>query len=128
MSRKLVSIQCHCGSSVLTPFAGFSIPDWPTLLHLYSRFRAGKTVRDWMEEYDVHKLNIDVRRFTSFGVIKVSSLAQLGVVSCLTLNDRGFCGGFIVGLSYCQAQSKHRISVPPWPPLVGSAARVSHRP
>ena len=49
------------------------IPDWPTLLHLYSRFKAGKTVRDWMEEYDVYKLGIDVRRFTSFGVIKVLS-------------------------------------------------------
>ncbi|OJT07836.1 Nitrogen permease regulator 2 -like protein [Trametes pubescens] len=33
---------------------------------------AGKTVRDWMEEFDVHKLGIDVRRFTSFGVIKAS--------------------------------------------------------
>ncbi|TFK80743.1 NPR2-domain-containing protein [Polyporus arcularius HHB13444] len=61
-------IRDECGPYVTK--AGFSIPDWPTLLHLYSRFRAGKTVRDWMEEYDVHKLNIDVRRFTSFGVIK----------------------------------------------------------
>lgn len=26
-----------------------------------------------MEEFDVHKLGIDVRRFTSFGVIKASA-------------------------------------------------------
>ncbi|KAI1794580.1 NPR2-domain-containing protein [Ganoderma leucocontextum] len=61
-------IKEECGPYVTKP--GWVIPDWPKLLHLYSRFRAGKTVRDWMEEYDVHKLGIDVRRFTSFGVIK----------------------------------------------------------
>ncbi|RPD66360.1 NPR2-domain-containing protein [Lentinus tigrinus ALCF2SS1-7] len=61
-------IRDECGPYVTKP--GSPIPDWPTLLHLYSRFRAGKTVRDWMEEYEVHKLNLDVRRFTSFGVIK----------------------------------------------------------
>lgn len=63
---------------------GWVIPDWPKLLHLYSRFRAGKTVRDWMEEYDVHKLGIDVRRFTSFGVIKVRvplSALPIGILS-----------------------------------------------
>lgn len=58
---------------LLTQRIGWVIPDWPKLLHLYSRFRAGKTVRDWMEEFDVHKLGIDVRRFTSFGVIKASA-------------------------------------------------------
>ncbi|KAI0672997.1 nitrogen permease regulator 2-domain-containing protein [Trametes maxima] len=58
----------ECGPYVTKP--GGVIPDWPKLLHLYSRFRAGKTVRDWMEEFEVHKLGIDVRRFTSFGVIK----------------------------------------------------------
>ncbi|KAI0709494.1 nitrogen permease regulator 2-domain-containing protein [Earliella scabrosa] len=61
-------IQDECGPYVTRP--GCVILDWPTLLHLYSRFRAGKTVRDWMEECDVHTLGIDVRRFTSFGVIK----------------------------------------------------------
>ncbi|KAI0748353.1 nitrogen permease regulator 2-domain-containing protein [Daedaleopsis nitida] len=61
-------IQEECGPYVTKPSC--VIPDWPTLLHLYSRFRAGKTVREWMEEYEVHKLGIDVRRFTSFGVIK----------------------------------------------------------
>ncbi|KAI0362371.1 NPR2-domain-containing protein [Trametes cingulata] len=58
----------ECGPYVTKP--GWVIPDWPKLLRLYSRFKAGKTVRDWMEEYDVHKIGIDVRRFTSFGVIK----------------------------------------------------------
>ncbi|KAH9901585.1 NPR2-domain-containing protein [Cubamyces lactineus] len=61
-------IMDECGPYVTKP--GWVIPDWPKLLHLYSRFKVGKTVRDWMEEYDVHKLGIDVRRFTSFGVIK----------------------------------------------------------
>ncbi|KAI0780707.1 nitrogen permease regulator 2-domain-containing protein [Trametes elegans] len=61
-------IKEECGPYVTKP--GSVIPDWPKLLHLYSRFKAGKTVRDWMEEFEVHKLGIDVRRFTSFGVIK----------------------------------------------------------
>jgi len=51
---------------------GRSIPDWPRLLHLYSRFKPGKTVYEWMKLYEVECLGIDVRRFTSFGVVKVS--------------------------------------------------------
>ncbi|KAF8969814.1 nitrogen permease regulator 2-domain-containing protein [Flammula alnicola] len=47
-----------------------NIPDWPKLLHLYSRLKPGKTIYDWMKAYDVENLGIDVRRFTSFGVIK----------------------------------------------------------
>jgi hypothetical protein len=47
------------------------VPDWPKLLHLYSRLKPGQTVLEWMEAYDVHSLGIDARRFTSFGVIKV---------------------------------------------------------
>ncbi|KIK57702.1 hypothetical protein GYMLUDRAFT_246696 [Collybiopsis luxurians FD-317 M1] len=50
--------------------SGFPIPDWPKLLHLYSRMKPGRTMLEWMEEYNVQKLGIDVRRFTSFGVIK----------------------------------------------------------
>lgn len=46
-------------------------PDWPQLLHLYSRLKSGTTVLEWMEEHDVSELGIDVRRFTSFGVVKV---------------------------------------------------------
>ncbi|KAF8447715.1 nitrogen permease regulator 2-domain-containing protein [Boletus edulis BED1] len=58
----------ECGPYVTKP--GKPIPDWPKLLHLYSRFKPGRTVFEWMESYEVHKLGIDVRRFTSFGVIK----------------------------------------------------------
>ena len=63
-------VKEECGPYVTRP--GQRIPDWPKLLHLYSRFRSGKTVQQWMEAYAVHELGIDARRFTSFGVIKVS--------------------------------------------------------
>ena len=33
--------------------------------------KSGKTVLEWMQEYQVEQCGIDVRRFTSFGVIKV---------------------------------------------------------
>jgi len=33
--------------------------------------KTGKTVLEWMQEYQVEQCGIDVRRFTSFGVIKV---------------------------------------------------------
>ncbi|KAF5381045.1 hypothetical protein D9615_004038 [Tricholomella constricta] len=61
-------VRDECGPYVTKP--GHSIPDWPKLLRLYSRFKPGKTVLEWMETYKVHHLGIDVRRFTSFGVIK----------------------------------------------------------
>ena len=50
---------------------GNEVPDWPKLLHLYSRFKPGITVFEWMEEHEVCDLGIDVRRFASFGVVKV---------------------------------------------------------
>ena len=50
------------------------IPDWPKLLYLYSRLKPGRTVFEWMHDHDVRGLGIDVRRFTSFGVIKVCPL------------------------------------------------------
>jgi len=53
------------------PHLGRQVPDWPRLLHLYSRMKSGKTVLEWMQEYQVEQCGIDVRRFTSFGVIKV---------------------------------------------------------
>nr|VWP00807.1 Phosphate import ATP-binding protein PstB (EC (ABC phosphate transporter) (Phosphate-transporting ATPase) [Ganoderma boninense] len=37
-------IKEECGPYVTKP--GWVIPDWPKLLHLYSRFRAGKTMSD----------------------------------------------------------------------------------
>jgi hypothetical protein len=49
---------------------GRAIPDWPKLLHLYSRMRPGTTVFEWMQDHDVRSIGIDVRRFASFGVIK----------------------------------------------------------
>ncbi|KAJ7449926.1 nitrogen permease regulator 2-domain-containing protein [Mycena latifolia] len=61
-------VKEECGPYVTKP--GRQIPDWPQLLHLYSRLKPGKTVLDWMEAYGIHDLGIDVRRFTSFGVIK----------------------------------------------------------
>jgi hypothetical protein len=66
--------ECHvkdeCGPYVTKHAPGRVVPDWPKLLHLYSRLKSGKTVLDWMETYNVSELGIDVRRFTSFGVIK----------------------------------------------------------
>lgn len=62
-------VKKECGPYVTN--RGRNIPDWPKLLHLYSRMKPGRTVYDWMGSYDVESLGIDVRRFTSFGVIKV---------------------------------------------------------
>ncbi|KAH8106847.1 NPR2-domain-containing protein [Cristinia sonorae] len=58
----------ECGPYVTKP--GHKVSDWPVLLHLYSRLRPGKTVFEWMQEYDVLSIGVDVRRFTSFGVVK----------------------------------------------------------
>ena len=35
--------------------------------------KTGKTVLEWMQEYQVERWGIDVRRLTSFGVIKVAA-------------------------------------------------------
>lgn len=61
-------VKEECGPYVTRPDA--TIPPWPQLLHLYSRLKAGRTVLEWMEAYNVLEQGIDVRRFTSFGVIK----------------------------------------------------------
>ena len=53
---------------------GRRIADWPKLLHLYSRLKPGKSIYEWMKAYSVEELGVDVRRFTSFGVIKVSAI------------------------------------------------------
>ncbi|OXG25806.1 nitrogen permease regulator 2 [Cryptococcus neoformans Tu259-1] len=50
--------------------SGFPLPDWPTLLQLYSRFQPGITVHDWIEAHEVLSMGIDPRRFVSFGIIK----------------------------------------------------------
>lgn len=61
-------VRDECGPYVTKP--GRPIPDWPQLLHLYSRLKSGTTVLEWMQTYNVTQLGIDVRRFVSFGVIK----------------------------------------------------------
>ncbi|ETW86069.1 hypothetical protein HETIRDRAFT_44321 [Heterobasidion irregulare TC 32-1] len=61
-------VKDECGPYVVKP--GRMIPDWPKLLYLYSRLKPGRTVFEWMHDHDVRGLGIDVRRFTSFGVIK----------------------------------------------------------
>ncbi|KAK0503410.1 nitrogen permease regulator 2-domain-containing protein [Armillaria luteobubalina] len=61
-------VKEECGPYVTKP--GRIILDWPQLLHLYSRMKPGITVFDWMDTHEVDKSGIDVRRFTSFGVIK----------------------------------------------------------
>ncbi|TCD61809.1 Nitrogen permease regulator 2 [Steccherinum ochraceum] len=58
----------ECGPYVTKP--GHKVSDWPVLLHLYSRMKPGKTIIEWMQEYDVLSIGVDVRRFTSFGVVK----------------------------------------------------------
>ncbi|KAF9647541.1 NPR2-domain-containing protein [Thelephora ganbajun] len=58
----------ECGPYVTLP--GRQVPDWPRLLYLYSRMKPGKTVLEWMQEYQIERWGIEVRRFTSFGVIK----------------------------------------------------------
>ena len=54
------------------------VPDWPKLLHLYSRLKPGVTILNWMEEHNVEELGIDVRRFTSFG--RSSRIGKMGDV------------------------------------------------
>ncbi|KAF8623497.1 hypothetical protein AX15_006280 [Amanita polypyramis BW_CC] len=61
-------VRDECGPYITKP--GRSIPDWPQLLHLYSRLKPGTTVLEWMQMHDVSRLGIDARRFISFGVIK----------------------------------------------------------
>ncbi|KAJ7581227.1 NPR2-domain-containing protein [Mycena floridula] len=61
-------VKEECGPYVTKP--GATIPPWPQLLHLYSRLKSGRTVLEWMELYNVQEQGIDVRRFTSFGIIK----------------------------------------------------------
>lgn len=63
-----IHVKEECGPYVTKP--GHPIPDWPKLLHLYSRLKPGKTIYEWSEEYEVEQLAIDIRRFASFGVIK----------------------------------------------------------
>lgn len=65
--------RCDISPTKLTvSLVGFDSPDWSHLLFLYSRLKPGKTVFEWEEEHNVRAQGIDVRRFMSFGVIKVT--------------------------------------------------------
>ncbi|KAI0797599.1 nitrogen permease regulator 2-domain-containing protein [Abortiporus biennis] len=61
-------VKEECGPYVTRH--GCDVPIWPDLLFLYSKMRPGKTVLEWMNEYNVPQRGIDVRRFTTFGVVK----------------------------------------------------------
>ncbi|KAE8205384.1 hypothetical protein A4X06_0g3777 [Tilletia controversa] len=65
----LDSIQRECADYVIRP--GKPRLPYSDLLKLYaSALRPGLTVSQWMEDLAVDKLNVDVRRFVTFGVIK----------------------------------------------------------
>lgn len=69
--------------SLFNDSLGRRIADWPKLLHLYSRLKPGISIYEWMKAYSVEDLGVDVRRFTSFGVIKVRTiLASLSRPLC----------------------------------------------
>lgn len=82
------------GVNGLTVNEGCLIPDWPKLLHLYSRLKPGKTVLEWIQEYEVNTQGIDIRRFTSFGVIKVT---ETFTFKSFLIIPRDSCGEFIAG-------------------------------
>lgn len=75
----------HAHISQSDSFVDRDTPDWPQLLHLYSRLKPGITVYEWMEKFNVEDLGIDVRRFASFGVVKVR--AALWIVTLSTTAD-----------------------------------------
>jgi nitrogen permease regulator 2-like protein len=75
-----IRLYLHLADASRDLLAGRSIPDWPKLLHLYSRMKPGKTVFEWMQDHDARSLGIDVRRFASFGVIKVRTSIKRGHV------------------------------------------------
>lgn len=75
-------VKDECGPYVVKPGAK-KIPHWPDLLHLYSRLRTGKTLYEWINTYNVENHGIDVRRFTTFGVIKVRVFSVESAAFCL---------------------------------------------
>ncbi|KAE8257066.1 hypothetical protein A4X13_0g2596 [Tilletia indica] len=65
----LDSIQRECADYVIRP--GKPRPPYSELLKLYaSALRPGITVSQWMEDLNVERMYLDVRRFVTFGVIK----------------------------------------------------------
>ncbi|KAN0141003.1 hypothetical protein V8E53_001447 [Lactarius tabidus] len=78
-------VKEECGT-----YKVWAIPDWSKLLHLYSRMRPGTTVVEWMQDHDVRSIGIDVRRFASFGVIKVPPIQFTRAPMYLTFVWQGF--------------------------------------
>lgn len=97
-TRSLFSISLTFPNQICL---GRAVTDWPQLLHLYSRLRPGRTVVEWMEEYNVNELGVDVRRFTSFGVIKVLSRLPRGLVTNTALSVRDSCAESTDGRCCC---------------------------
>ncbi|KIP09077.1 hypothetical protein PHLGIDRAFT_68214 [Phlebiopsis gigantea 11061_1 CR5-6] len=100
-------VREECGPYVTKPDR--DTPDWPKLLHLYSRLKPGVTMYEWIEEFDVQDLGIDVRRFTSFGVVKVCFIMlMLPLIISATSVYRGFCVECIGGQSSSDHGSRSR--------------------
>lgn len=62
------SIIAECAAYVTRP--GYPLPSWPELLRLYAALRPGITLAEWIEDEEVDRLGIDVRRFVTFATIK----------------------------------------------------------
>lgn len=59
---------------------------WPRLAWLYARLKPPLTVGMWINQYNVDLEQIDVRRFVTFGVIKVGILLYWSSVHSYTRN------------------------------------------
>jgi len=62
------TVQSECLSYVRKP--GTTPPLFAKLFSLYCLLKHGSTLKEWVQDNQVVSLNIDIRRFISFGVIK----------------------------------------------------------
>ncbi|CAG8548219.1 17561_t:CDS:2 [Rhizophagus irregularis] len=62
------TVQSECLSYVKKP--GTTPPSFAKLFSLYCSLKHGSTLKEWVQDNQVESLNIDIRRFISFGVIK----------------------------------------------------------
>ena len=62
------SLQEECCLYVALPNS--SIPDFATIFCLYTSLRQGLVLKDWLKLHILELVDIDLRRFISFGVIK----------------------------------------------------------
>nr|CAG8534991.1 14023_t:CDS:2 [Entrophospora candida] len=62
------TLQSECLLYVRKP--NLMPPSFAKLFSLYCSLKHGDTVKEWIKENKVYNLNIDIRRFISFGVIK----------------------------------------------------------